>query len=126
MNWEQTATGYRCTRHDTAFARGEVCTACTTDPGVAMSDEELDDADDRDLTIREGEVRSLARFLFRHGRQLVEDGTPKDKTDGVKLVAEGTKLERLALEIRDRRMGKREVSDLLKKYRELLGVDGSH
>lgn len=125
MNWEQTATGYRCTRHDATFARGEVCHGCTTDPGVAMSDEELDDADDRDLSIRESEVRSLAKFVFRHGRELVE-GTDRDTSAGVKLIAEGTKLERLALEIRDRRMGKREVSDLLKKYRELLGVDGSH
>lgn len=126
MNWQTTADGHRCTRHDETFRRGEVCQACVVDPGAVDDEADEVDAAERDLAVRESEFRSLAKHLFRRARELLDGENEREANAGTKLIAEGVKLERLALEVYDRRATKRDVSDLLKKYRELLALDGPH
>jgi hypothetical protein len=115
-----------CKRHDETFGIGEVCQSCVADPGDEPGARVTSEAVDADLSKRALEFRSLAKFLHKNGRTLIEDGTALDKGVACKLIAEGTKLERLALEIDDKVSGRDHDRTLIAHEREMAGLRGSH
>jgi hypothetical protein len=123
MYWVDTQDGRRCTRHNETFRRNEVCTRCVVDPGTPVSADD-DEAPDPELEALYGEIRSRAKTLWRIGEDTMGDGTDRDVSAGCKAIAESTKLERFALEIRDRLTTKRDLATLIKKYRALVEADG--
>lgn len=125
MNWQTTADGYTCTKHDQSFARGEVCQACVADPGEGQSSTSSETLD-AGLVQRAFGFRSLAKFLHRTGKETIEDGTALDMSVACKLIAEGTKLERLALELEDRVSSRDHDRALIAHEREMSGLRGSH
>jgi hypothetical protein len=124
-SWLPTPDGHHCTRHDAKFKRGEVCAACVTDPG---DDKPLDVGGrsveiDKALLQRASDHRSLAKFLHREGREMIEEGTAQDKNVAVKIIDAGTKLERLAIEIEDRVSG-RDYGRGLMEHEKKMGRGG--
>jgi hypothetical protein len=123
--WQLRDGRHFCDRHDHDFPRGEVCQLCVDDPGPAPGDGEQDD-EDRELIIREREYRSMEKFLHRRARELIEDGTERDVHAAAKLLAEGTKLARIALEIHNQLLDLKLERKLIKHDRELAGLESSH
>lgn len=122
--WVDTPAGHRCTVHGAEFDRGEVCVACTVDPGPAIGAEERDEEPlERELRLIEAECNQRAKRMWRAAEELLSNG---DVGDACKASAEATKWTRLALEINERRTQKQELAELIKKYRALLGKDGSN
>ena len=122
MNWVPHEDGHRCTRHGETFRRGEVCQRCVTDPPPPLDGDD-DDVADPELEALYNEIRTREKKLWRIGEEHLDSGG-RDVQTGVKVVAECTKLARLALEIRDRLTTKRDLATLIKKYRALIESDG--
>jgi hypothetical protein len=123
VNWQTTADGHHCTRHGEKFPRGEVCQACVTDPGEGVDVQVQTTEDVRQMRMRENEFRTRAKACWRKAEELLE-GTPQDGSLGTKWSAESAKWERLALEVRAAIQPQVETDELLRKYRELLALDG--
>lgn len=126
MLWEDTPTGHRCPKHKVEFDRGESCLECVLDPGPALADAPPDeDHLAKELRLMEAECHQRAKKCWRKADDML-DGDVGSTSDACKLSAESTKWTRLALEIHERRTQKHELADLIKKYRALLGKDGSN
>jgi hypothetical protein len=123
--WVDTDDGHRCESHNVSFRIGEVCHACVVDPGAAQSATDSIAIDAQHLA-RGAEFRTLAKYLHREGRDLIADGTAQDKSVACKLIAEGTKLERLALELEDRVSARDHDRTLIRHERDMSGQRGSH
>lgn len=126
VNWTDTHDGHFCNVHQFDFKRGEVCSHCVTSPGsaiVVIPDVETLDAE---LRAQASEFRSLSRLLHRTGRNIVEDGTPRERADACKLIAEGTKLARLAGELEDRVASRQHDRFLCAHEERMAGLRGDH
>ncbi len=122
MNWEPTADGHHCKRHDHAFRRGEVCQQCISDPG---DDEVPDSADvDSEIAALAGEYSSRSKRLWREVVELLDDGTAQDKNTACKLSAESAKWERLALEAKDKISQRKHLREAMAHERAMSGLRG--
>ncbi len=122
MNWQSTADGHHCTRHDVAFKRGEVCQDCVADPG---EDEVQLSADvDQEIAKLANEFTSRARTLWREAVTLLDEGTAQDKSVACKLSAESAKWERLALEAKDKVSQRKHLREAMAHEREMSGMRG--
>ncbi len=127
--WESTADGYRCTRdghQSVEFLRSEVCPYCVSDPGPEIDLEGDDDHEDREIRRTAQEYQSRARFLWRHGHDLIDSGTALDCSVGAKLVAESTKLERLAGERFETLAARAHDKRLLAHEKQMAGLRRSN
>lgn len=123
MNWEPTADGHHCKRHDSTFKRGEVCQRCVTDPGDEI--DALDTAGlDAEIVALAGEFTSRARRLWRETVGLLDDGTAQDKATACKLSAESAKWERLALEAKDKVAQRKHLREAMAHERAMSGLRG--
>lgn len=103
--WEYRAqtNDYRCRVHECEFERGEVCFDCTEEPSGPPSLDLGDESEhDQELSRREAEWRARSKKLARIADELLE-GTDRDCAAAAKLIAESTKLERMAAENRVKR-----------------------
>jgi hypothetical protein len=124
--WEPRDGGHYCTVHDAAFPRGEVCLACVSEPGSGPDDEHEEESPlDKELRLLETSCHQRSKRLWDVADGLL-DGTDRDVSAGCKASAEAAKWVRVAIEIHERRTVKSELADLIKKYRALLGKDGSN
>ena len=120
MNWTLEGDKQQC-KHG-AFPEGEVCAACITE--LEEDETSADDRVIRELAGREASMRALAKKCHRVGNKLLE-GTDRDITAAVKAIAEGTKLERLALEMFERRTNIERDRDLIRHDRQMAGLGAS-
>lgn len=121
--WERRGDAYRCRVHGVEFARGEVCIECVDDPGDApASDPGAASAHDKELARREGELRTLVKKLRRKASALLDGGVAKDLHVVAKLLAEATKMERLAWENRERRAQREHERLAIVHEREMSGI----
>lgn len=108
MNQEQwvydSAGVGRCLRHPTEpnFERGEICFACSSDPGPRIDIQESA-GEDTEARAVEAEVRHLAKVMKRTAEELL-DGTGREKLDAVKFADSFAKLTRLWNEMHSERM----------------------
>ncbi len=124
MNWELRADGRYCKRHKHAFPIGDVCHACTTDPGPEVGTAEVErNALERERDIRCSQYESDQKRLAREGRELLE-GTDLEKSLAVKMFAEATKLARLVEELNDKRLDHEHDLRLIRHEREMAGLRG--
>lgn len=122
--WEDTPTGHRCPTHKVDFDRGESCVACIVEPSTPFAaGEHEEDHLEKELRLIEAECHTRAKRMWRAADELLANG---DTGDACKASAESTKWTRLALEINERRTQKHELAELIRKYRALLGKDGSN
>jgi hypothetical protein len=123
--WQDTDDGHYCTVHDYAFKRLEVCHECVTADGFDGSPAPIAQYDVKQLA-RIAEYRSTARELKRVGLEMC-CGTDRDANAGIKLIAESTKLFRLAEE-RQEVLDNREHDLVLIRHEEAMsgGARGSN
>ena len=126
MNWTDTSDGHHCNVHGVDFLRGEVCGACVTAPGKTIEIIPSSDEIDQALRIEASSHRSLAKYLHRKGREVLDDGTPRERADACKLIAEGTKLARLAGELEDRVSNRQHDRFLVAHEERMSGQRGDH
>ncbi len=127
MAWIDTAFGHHCDAHASNFKRGETCSYCISDPGVAHGSGDVEEvADAADLRAVQAECNCKARTFEGLAAKLIEAGVPKDYAIACKASDVAIKYRRLALEIRDRHATQVEIETLVRKYRELLAMDGAH
>jgi hypothetical protein len=122
VNWQTTADGHHCTRHNVSFRRGQVCRACATDPGEIAVPTTSEDADDEILRDA-GEYQSHGRKLWRRCEDLL-DGTDLEKNIAAKLSAEAAKWERLSIETKDRVAARKQLREAMAHERRMQR--GSH
>jgi hypothetical protein len=117
---------YSCNRHPAIpkWERGEVCHACTSDPGEPVSALALA-ADDVEARAAEDELRSQSRTCLRTAQDL-EDGTPIEKNLAVKYRESYLKHMRLWREMRTERLAVQRDADLVKHDKEMSGRRGSN
>lgn len=127
MNWERTPTGHRCTRHNETFARGEVCRGCVAEPIKVAEIASVVPVNEHDEEIarREHDCESLAKKCHRIGDELL-DGTDRDCAAAAKVIAEGTKLKRLAYEMREQRARREHIRQLRAERMKMRGMRGSN
>lgn len=124
--WTDRNGGHFCSVHNAEFPRGEVCLHCVTEPGDSLDDEAPEGvADEADLRAMQRLCETNSKRCWRVADERF-DGTDKDVAAACKASAEATKWMRLALEIRDRHATQTEIETLVRKYRELLAMDGAH
>jgi hypothetical protein len=112
-----------CKVHSFRFDRGDVCLDCIDDPGEMPDSDPGDETEhDRELARREQEWRSQVKFLRRTGRELI---LANDTGGGAKLIAEATKLDRLATENRERRAQREHERNTIQHEREMAGLRGN-
>lgn len=99
---------------------------CATDPGDGPEAKHESTEIDRLLMARANEYRSLGRFLHRIGKERLQDGSPNDWGAATKVIAEGTKLQRLADETEDRVSARDHDRELIAHEREMSGLRASH
>lgn len=124
MNWETTADGHHCKRHDHSFLRGEVCHKCVADPGED-SDGTLDSAEvDHEILALASEYSTRSRRLWREATETLDNGTAMDKSVSCKLSAESAKWERLALEAKDKIAQRKHHREVMAHERAMSGQRG--
>lgn len=124
--WEDRPNGHYCTVHNAEFDRGESCLACIVEPGqTALVGDHEEDHLEKELRLIEAACHERAKKCWRCANDML-DGNAGSTADACKLSAESTKWTRLALEINERRTQKHELAELIRKYRALLGKDGSN
>lgn len=124
--WIDRGGGRYCTVHDAEFDRGESCMACILEPGPQLGDQPVEeDHLEKELRLIEAECHQRAKKCWRIADNMF-DGDAGSIGDACKASGEAGKWTRLALEIHERRTQKHELADLIKKYRALLGKDGSN
>lgn len=124
--WVDTQTGHRCNVHEVDFDRGESCLACIVGPPdtTPLDGGPEEDHLEKELRLIEAECHRRAKVCWRKAEACFVNN---DYGDGCKLSAESAKWTRIAaMEINVRRTQKHELADLIKKYRALLGKDGSN
>lgn len=124
--WEFRAVtnDYRCRKHHLEFERGEVCLDCVDEPGDMPGETiGVETEHDRELARREIHCFTLAKAAHRIARETMKDG---DVGDAAKLLAEGTKLLRVANEIRERRAQREHENNAIRHEREMSGLRGAH
>jgi hypothetical protein len=127
--------GHRCKREGhprEPFPRGEICQRCATDPGPAIEVEEVG-GDDPQIRIWVNECDSLAKFCHRVGKDLAGGSEEdlgeighavkeRDCNAAAKLISEGTKLKRLAFEMREVLKSREHDLKLIAHEREMSGT----
>lgn len=86
--------------------------------------ESASDDDIRELEIIGVEARTESRFLRKHARELIEDGTAQDRRDAYKAYAESAKFERIYLECRGMVATKRQLNEAIAHERAMTGKRG--
>lgn len=82
---------------------------------------------DRELARREAHCFTLAKAAHRIARKCMDRSDEGfDIADAAKLMAEGTKLLRVANEIRERRAQREHENNAIRHEREMSGLRGAH
>jgi hypothetical protein len=126
--WEYRArtNDYRCRTHGTEFWRGDVCPDCADEPLGAPEIEVGDESEhDKELARWESSHVTLAKKLHRIGEEMLDAGG-RDRVDAAKLIAEGAKLYRIAIENREKRAAREHDRMLVRHRREMAGLRASH
>ena len=122
MNWSPTADGYHCRAHDERFKRGHVCSRCAVEP--AAEDPGTSESIDAELLAFSGECGRNARTMWGRAEDLLEDGTAIDVNTAVKCSDAAVKWHRLALEVKDRVAGRRQLREAIAHESTMSGSRG--
>jgi hypothetical protein len=129
--WEDTATGHRCNTHQVEFARGEVCRACADERRGALQQKikqvdgsSLNESIELDTEIARvaSEALAFSKMLHRVSKERIDDGNPNDWNAASKLIAEGTKLQRFALEAKEKLSARAHSRYLVEHEKEVRGL----
>ena len=121
--WEPREGGRYCTTHERLFGLLETCGDCDRNPGKAPVTVAPDDID-RETCISMAELTRVAKVLRRHGEEMLDEGTPKDKVNAAKILDCSLKHERAAMEIRQRILDREHDRWLVEENRKLQGGNG--
>lgn len=129
MKYEPTATGYLCKPHATEFRRGDECGGCAAErrnatkkiESVSTAGAESLEIDDEIRKLADDDL-SFAKYLHRISKDRIEDGNPNDWSAAAKLIAEGTRLKRFAVDIKDRISARSHSRYLVEHEKALKGL----
>lgn len=95
---------------------------CDTDPGELGESSRTSEVLDHEILAEANEFQKRGRTMWRAARELLEDGTTQDKHLAVKLSAEATKWERLAIETKDRAAARKQLREAIAHEAAMSGV----
>jgi hypothetical protein len=123
--WELIDGLYHCHRHSPPpFERGEVCHACSSDPGERI-DVVAQAIDDTEARAAESEIQSVARRNKRQA-EAFSKGTPQEQIAAIKFDDIFLKATRLWSELRTARLIVARDWELVEQARRLAGLRGSN
>jgi hypothetical protein len=123
--WSDTPEGHHCNRHDYAFARGDVCHQCVTDPPPDVDGVEQDEREVSALRSRVNEYRVNSRSCLGESKRLRDEGTAQEGNLAVKWNDCALKWARLAEEQQTRLDEYTRDDRLIRREREMAGLRGS-
>jgi hypothetical protein len=123
--WELIDGLYHCHRHNPEpFERGEVCHACSSDPGPRI-DVIAQAIDDTEARAAESEIQTAAKMCKRTAEELLE-GTAQERLAAPKFYDTYLKAMRLWREMRSERLAVARDAALIEHDRRVSGLRGSN